>query len=293
MTDSTVGMLTADQSAPAPAPASDEESLTQDNASQEEAASEQEQPDTEEEIEYSGNKYRIPKELKSAFMFQADYTRKTQEVAEQRKAYEARQQELAKEAEAHATYRKELGEIYALDQALAHFAKVDWQQRFAEDPINAGGEHARFQQLKDYRTTLAQNLLAKDAEASEKAKRDYANRVQEGLAVVQREIKGWTPELGQKLLQYARDNALEEADITAFQTNPRMVKLLHKAWLGEEIARKTAAANAQQKQQEQPPPVARIARGKSAPATSGLSDDLPIDEWMKRRSAQIHKRGGA
>jgi hypothetical protein len=40
----------------------------------------------EEEIEHEGRKYLVPKALKPLLLMQADYTRKTQEVAEQRRA---------------------------------------------------------------------------------------------------------------------------------------------------------------------------------------------------------------
>jgi hypothetical protein len=39
-----------------------------------------------EEIEHEGRKYLVPKALKPLLLMQADYTRKTQEVAEQRRA---------------------------------------------------------------------------------------------------------------------------------------------------------------------------------------------------------------
>src|SRR5688572_20265217 len=47
----------------------------------------------EAELEYEGRKFKVPKEaadeVKSALMRHADYTRKTQEVAEHRRAVEA------------------------------------------------------------------------------------------------------------------------------------------------------------------------------------------------------------
>ena len=41
------------------------------------------------EVELNGEKYKVPAALKDAFLMQADYTRKTQEVAEVRKTAEA------------------------------------------------------------------------------------------------------------------------------------------------------------------------------------------------------------
>jgi len=41
-----------------------------------------------EDIDWNGKKYKIPKELKPGLMMQSDYTKKTQALSEQRKAYE-------------------------------------------------------------------------------------------------------------------------------------------------------------------------------------------------------------
>jgi hypothetical protein len=44
-----------------------------------------------EEIDFNGEKHRIPKALKGAFLMQADYTRKTQEIAERGRSLEDRE----------------------------------------------------------------------------------------------------------------------------------------------------------------------------------------------------------
>ena len=46
------------------------------------------------DVEYDGKSYKLPRELKDALLRQADYTRKTMDVAEQRKAIEAERQQL-------------------------------------------------------------------------------------------------------------------------------------------------------------------------------------------------------
>src|SRR5438105_8523 len=45
------------------------------------------------EIEINGKKYTVPAELKDGYLMQADYTRKTQEVADIRKTVEAQKAE--------------------------------------------------------------------------------------------------------------------------------------------------------------------------------------------------------
>ena len=76
-------------------------------------------PDDGEEIEHEGRKYLVPAALKPLLLMQADYTRKTQEVAEQRRAVQAERQAL------HQTSQAEL------DAYAHHFGR-------AARPISAG-----------------------------------------------------------------------------------------------------------------------------------------------------------
>lgn len=82
------------------------------------------------EIDYDGNKYRVPKELKDAFLRQQDYTKKTTELAEQRKAIpEPQVVEEYKQKLTH--YESLLGEQVKADE------KIDWAKELETDPIGA------------------------------------------------------------------------------------------------------------------------------------------------------------
>src|SRR5437868_9942337 len=59
-----------------------------------------EEPEESDEIEHEGRKYQVPKALKPLLLMQADYTRKTQEVAEQRRAVQAERQALHQTSQA-------------------------------------------------------------------------------------------------------------------------------------------------------------------------------------------------
>jgi hypothetical protein len=54
--------------------------------------------DDSEEVDYEGEKYKLPKKLKDALLRQQDYTQKTQQVAEQRRAIEAQAQQVQQHA---------------------------------------------------------------------------------------------------------------------------------------------------------------------------------------------------
>ena len=100
--------------------------------------SEQEQPAAdEEEVELDGEKLKLPKKVAEAVMRQQDYTRKTQEVAQQRRTVEDRAQYLdAREQILQSTYQ-EAAELQATAKQLEQYAALDWNALIAEDPQQA------------------------------------------------------------------------------------------------------------------------------------------------------------
>src|SRR4051812_9326565 len=88
-----------------------DDSAGADADSQEQTA----EDDPDEEIEIGERKFALPKsaaeKLKAERLMHADYTKKTQEVAEQRKAVEARQADVERHATEAQEYLDEIGEI--------------------------------------------------------------------------------------------------------------------------------------------------------------------------------------
>ncbi|HJP69560.1 MAG TPA: hypothetical protein VJ846_11715, partial [Sphingomicrobium sp.] len=76
-----------------------------------------------EEIERGGKKAKIPSWLKPELMMQADYTRKTQELAEARRAFEAERGAIH-----HATQTERAAEanLAMIDQQIGHYSTIDW-----------------------------------------------------------------------------------------------------------------------------------------------------------------------
>ena len=76
-----------------------------------------------EEAEYDGKKFTGPKGIKEAILRQADYTRKTQEVAEQRKQVEAQAaqvQQFAQLTEAAVGYPKQNAQLRGCGRSVGN-----------------------------------------------------------------------------------------------------------------------------------------------------------------------------
>lgn len=85
-----------------------------------------------EEVDYEGKKYQLPKHLSKALLRNADYTQKTQSLAEQRKAFEQHAQAVAQERNFYANHVSQIvqqlsANIQQLpsDAQLAQLAKTD------------------------------------------------------------------------------------------------------------------------------------------------------------------------
>ena len=97
------------------------------------------------EVEYDGQTYSVPAALKDALLRQADYTRKTQEVAEGRKALDADRMAHSRSSETARAHIQDAARIVALNDQLAHYDKIDWGtlQAQAEKEYQAGWQSAR------------------------------------------------------------------------------------------------------------------------------------------------------
>lgn len=241
--------------------------------------------DDSEEVEHEGQKYRIPKALKPALLMQADYTRKTQELAEQRRAAEA---ERAQARQVSQERLQAMARVVALDERIAAYGQTNWQSFSQNDPVAAQAAFMEFQQVKDARASLAAQLQQHEQQEHFEAQRQAAKRAEEGQAVLQRDIKGWGPELARQLSYYAvKEMGFQPQDI-AQVADPRAVKLLHAAWLGHQVL-----AKQQQKplanDTAAPKPVTKVT-GSSAPARRDMNT-LSTDDWMRARTEQLRKKG--
>ena len=247
-----------------------------------------------EEIEHEGIRAKVPKELKEAFLRQQDYTRKTQEVAEQRRQTEAQAAALQQQAEFQRQHITEVATLVSIDKSLgqidaqlAEYKKVDWAGLYAQDPqkwVQYDGAMRQLErqkgELQGEKAQLAQSLTQKHQRQALEQQQATARRIQESQRELERDIKGWSPELGSKLTEYGKKQGFP-AEVLANVTQPAFVKLLHKAYqLDQLIAQRTAKAPA--------PPAAPVTRVGAKASTAVIDQDkLPTDQWLKWREDQI------
>jgi len=248
-------------------------------------ASEAGGPDDTFDLEVDGQVHTLPAALKGAFLRQADYTRKTQELAEHRRALVVERQTAAAQIQAAGQASHDQVRLAALDHQLSEFGGVDWQAYAAQDPHGAQALWGRFQAMAQARDGLAR-ALAHHAERGElRAAREAAEKMAETGRALHQEIDGWSPEVAAKLVDYARAFGVTNEEL-AQMADPRLWKLLHKAYHADQASRGEGASSAAVLAQAVRPAV--LVSG-SAAGGSGVRDELGTKEWMKRRNEIVRK----
>jgi hypothetical protein len=240
---------------------------------------EQAQPeDDTDEVEHEGKKYRIPKAVKPLVMMNADYTRKTQSLAEERKAHAAEREQFQQNARFYAETLQDQARLVHVDDQLKQYQALNWQEIWNQDPINAGKLTSQFQALQAQRQTLAGEIQGKQQKLHFEAQQSYAKREEESRAYLQREIPEWSPDLDVKLSKFAIDQGFTADQIKGLAVNsPQSVKILHLAFVGKQLMDKQRAAAKPKPQPAQPVPQVKSSRSNTTKSPA----DMSVEEMAK------------
>lgn len=250
----------------------------------------QQNVDDSEDVEYEGKQYRLPKELKEALLRQSDYTRKTQEAAEQRKAAEElqrrvqyEQQQFHEAAQRQRANLQAYAQVEAMNQQLAQFQQVNWQQLNAENPVEAQRLFIQQTQIKDRRDALAHQISQHEQHAAFQQQQMTAQRMEQARQALTREIKDWSPQKQAALMDFGKRAGYSEAELSSIQDH-RAVLVLHKAWqydqMMQKASQKPAATN-------QAAPLKVVSSGNGS---SINPNDMSMDQWVKYEQKRLAKK---
>ena len=251
--------------------------IESDSESQETEAPAEE--DDSEEVDYEGEKYKLPKKLKDALLRQQDYTQKTQAVAEQRRALEAQAQQVQQHAQLSQQYVAEYAEALALDKELAQYKTINWNQLMDADPVQAMKLDRQMRDIQARRDAVVSSVTQKQQAQAIEAQRIAQQRLNEGRAVLEREIKGWTPDTAKALASFGMEQGFTEQEL-AQVNDPRTVKLLHKAWQYDQLMK---AKTAKPEPVTQERPVTRITASKGTVKTPDKMTDKEFAAWRRNQ----------
>ena len=261
-----------------------------DDEEQTEVEDEQEQP-TYYKVRVDGEEVEVTlEELQSGYSRQQDYTRKTQELSQQRKTIEQQQQELAQR---DAIYSQLLPKLEAqLKGELA--GEPDWNKLYEDDPVG----YVREKQLWDEKKEKLQATQAEQQrlqqEAAQKQQEQIAQMVQEGQQKLLELIPEWQdPEVATKDKLAIREYGINVLGYTPQEMDAvydyRALLGLRNAWLQSKTVKavkkkpteKAKARVARPGTTNRPKSVAPVKKAKQRLAKTGKpSDAAKVFEQM-------------
>ena len=253
------------------------------------------------EYDFGGKKFQVNKDALSdeqAEQFesygkglQSDYTKKTQDLAEQRKQIEAREQS----AEKLLSLQGDTLDIYskglAIRQELAQLNEIDLNQLWQSNPDQARQiSDAISQKTKEFNATV-QQVSAKEGEMAHTKQADQQAREIEGEKTLNARIPQFTEKVGDVIDYFCKTyGADKKATEAGWRSDPVVTELAYKAMMFDKMkakVKKGSKVNPATATESKP------VKGKGGRHKSNTPTDKDsAKDWLAKRNAQIRKRTG-
>lgn len=219
-----------------------EQEETEDGESELEAEDETEGEDSEEQpeqtvkLKVNGEEIEKPiNEVVALAQQGLDYTKKTQEVAEQRKELEAyaqtvqvQEQNFRQQVQLQNALIGDVAQLTNIDQRLEAFNNVNWQELSDNDFVEAQKLFFTYNQLQQTRSHLATELEAKSKQITEQQNQLLTERIAKGKEVLAKEIPNWSRDTSQQIISTGKEYGFTDDELGMI-VDPRHVKVLHDA----------------------------------------------------------------
>jgi len=177
------------------------------------------------DVEINGELWSLPKQISKAFMQEADYTRKTQDLAEMSRALSAERETLQINNAFEQSVAQERQTMSLIDAQLAQFKQIDWGAMNAEDMLRT---RAQFDRLKDDRAELEKAIGTKRNQFGEQLNQARMRALDAGTKYISQQIPGFDKSMQDQLAQHGEARGYTQAELSRI-SDPRFVVLLHDA----------------------------------------------------------------
>ena len=198
-----------------------EESEEVEDPTEETEEESEDEPDvvTEGIIEVDGEKLSVD-EIKLGYMRQADYTKKTQAVAEQRKAAE----------DQTANYESTLNALLTASGAdLSRFDNVNWEQAAVQNPDQYKQAKAMYEQTKQTHDFIRAQAKEHQQRTETQQQAAMKENAKESLTVLKSTIPNWNNDLYYSIGEYATGSLGVSTEEFNEVHDHRMITALYKA----------------------------------------------------------------
>ena len=265
-----------------------EEETEESEQSEEEEAEEEVELVAEEDLKYTikvdGKEFEVGiDELKSGYQRQADYTRKSQALAEQRKETENIQSERLQLEQERQMYANGLQMLQEQQSAkLQDFDSVDWETLKEEDPYAYMLKKDEYRDAQERVSNAAQQQALIQQEQHTAAQKVRGEFVQQEYARLVAALPEWNDKdstIKKDIQEYATSVGFRPEEINQLADH-RSVLVIKKAMEFDKLTKKVAP---KKKAVKKVPKVQKAGRGKS-------KEDTATEELKKKRT-RLRKSG--
>jgi len=229
-------------------------------------------------VKVDGKEIEVQKEeLIRGYQREADYTRKTQKLAEERKIVESEFQQVRGERE---QYSQILGQ---LQQKLQQFEpqQPDWNRLEVEDPTEYARQWTSHQRRQQQQYAIQMEQMRLNQLYQAESQKQIQNVLAQETVILKEKIPEWnSPEKakaeGKALLEYGQKLGFSEQELNGI-SDSRALLALHKAWKYDQMMSKRPEFQAKMKK------APRMASPGSSGSLSSKSSDI---NNAKKRLAQ-------
>jgi len=218
---------------------SNPDGLTTDDIGEEENTQEEIEEQQRYTVKAAGKKHEVTlEELKKGFQFEADYTRKNEELGEDRRKVSEEKRMLSQELEATQKAKQQyLSSLEDIDQIvdsdIKAFESTDWATLKIEDPVQYSLKREEFRELHERKAKVANEKQKHQYEAALNAEKKVEEVKIEQQQIVSGMIPNWSdpvegPKIKSRIKNFAIKSGFSEQDLSQL-IDARSVDILHKA----------------------------------------------------------------
>lgn len=235
-----------------------------------------------EEFDWNGQKVKGPKGLKDGVLMQADYTKKTQDIAATRKELEERAQRIEQQAAAGEEEIQHRATMHTIESELARFKEFDWnayQQARQVDPFAADEAWNYVQHLRAQKADVGAKISEAEQRRSSEAQQEFAKRMNETQQYAR--SKGYSPEIDKQILDFAFQKGATPQKLQSVMS-PLVYEMLYLARIGEQALKKVATPP---KPASAPVAPLQVVAAKASPPARKSLGEMSMEEYVAARKA--------
>jgi hypothetical protein len=230
-------------------PATEEIEVEADNEAEEEVFEEAEEYEVADEeaptetpqaytVKVDGEEFEVSlDELRDGYQRQSDYTRKSQSLAEQRKAYEANLQAVQNERNQYAQVLEQMSENQ--NYQLQQFEDINWKELKDDDPMEYMEKRLEYQEAKDRVSQLNNERTRVHQQNQAEITQVLTEKVQKEAELLSAALPEYADpgsNLKTDIRNYALSLGFPENEIDSISDH-RVVLVLHKAMMQDNAAK--------------------------------------------------------